>query len=210
MTTGAARAGRWREMASDLPPQAPELFEDLLDELERWNRRIRLTAPAPRAELARRVVDDSLLLLPHLRGKTVLDVGSGPGIPGLLLAIARPALEVRTLEAIAKKVAFTRSFLARHPTLNFRPFHGRAEGREGERWGPATTVVSRAFAAPVAWIPVGAPLVAPGGRLVVTLGAGSGEEGDPVAARHGLVLAGAWCGHLGLARRALRLYDRPG
>lgn len=207
MTTPAARAARWQALVPDLPPGAPALFEDFLGELARWNRRIKLTSPAPLDELARRIVDDALLLVPHLRGRTVVDVGSGPGVPGVLLAIAVPGLEVRTVEAIAKKVAFTRAFLARHPALAVRPFHGRAEGRSGEPWAPADTVVSRAFTAPEAWVRVAAPLVAPKGRIIVTLGAGSGEEADPVARSLGFEPAGAWVGRVGEARRALRFYD---
>jgi 16S rRNA (guanine527-N7)-methyltransferase len=208
MSTPAENATRWQRLWPALPSQGPAQLEDLLDELERWNRKIKLTAPAPRAELALRIVDDSLLLLPHLVGETVVDIGSGPGIPGLVLAIAQPELEVRTVEAIAKKVAFTRAFLGRHPALRVRPFQGRAEGRAGEPWGTASTVLSRAFAAPTTWIPIGAPLVTPGGRLMVTLGATTGEEGDPVAASHGLLLGGSWSGSVGGVPRALRWYDR--
>lgn len=192
-----------------MPPGAADLLEDLLAELVRWNRRIRLTAPAPLPELAVRLIDDALLLLPFLKGSTLIDVGSGPGIPGLPLAIARPQLRVRTVEAIGKKVAFTRAFLARHPTLSLEPFQGRAEGRADEPWGKATTVLSRAFTSPAAWVRIGAPLVAPGGRLLVLLGTGSGDEADEVARGFGLSFAGTWTGSLAGARRALRWYDRP-
>jgi 16S rRNA (guanine527-N7)-methyltransferase len=209
MSTPAENALRWRKLVPDLPPEAPALFEDLLDELERWNRKIKLTAPAPRADLALRIVDDGLLLVPHIKGETLTDVGSGPGIPGLVLAAARPALQVRTVEAIAKKVAFTRAFLGRHPALRVKPHTGRAEGGADEPWAGASTVVSRAFAAPATWIPIGAPLVAPGGRLLVTLGATDGAEGDAVAERLGLKLGGSWSGTLGGVPRGLRWYDRP-
>lgn len=208
MPTAPARAARWQRLVPELPAAAPAQFEDLLDEIERWNRRIKLTSPGTREELAVRLIDDSLLLVPHLRGRTLVDVGTGPGIPALPLAMARPDMEVRCVEAIAKKVAFTRAFLARHPTLNVRPFNARAEGRADEPWAPADTVLSRAFTAPVPWIRTGAPLVAPGGRLIVTLGQGTGEEADDVARSLGLEPAGAWTGHLGPVRRALRWYDR--
>jgi 16S rRNA (guanine527-N7)-methyltransferase len=210
MTTPALRAARWAALVPDLPPEAPAQFEDLLDELERWNRRIKLTSPASREDLALRIVDDSLALVPFLRGPVVIDIGSGPGVPGLLLAIARPALEVRTVEAIGKKVAFTRAFLARHPALRVRPFTGRAAGAADEPWAPGDTVLSRALTAPAAWIPLGAPLMRPGGRLLVTLGSGTGEEADPVAGQYGLVPAGSWTGNVGAVRRAVRCYERAG
>lgn len=208
MTTPTLRAARWQALVPGLPPPAPAQFEDLLDELERWNRHIKLTSPAKRDELALRIVDDSLVLVPFLKGPVVIDIGSGPGVPGLLLAIACPELEVRTVEAIGKKVAFTRAFLGRHPALRVRPFTGRAGGRPDEPWAPGDTVLSRALTAPEAWIPLGAPLLKPGGRLLVTLGAGTGEEADPVAAQHGLAPEGSWVGQVGAARRAVRWYER--
>jgi 16S rRNA (guanine527-N7)-methyltransferase len=209
VTTPAERARRWLQLVPALPPEAPAQFEALLDELERWNRKIKLTSPGSREEWGWRLIDDSLLLVPHLKGSSLIDVGSGAGIPGLPLAIARPELKVSTVEPIAKKVAFTRSFLAQHPALQVRAFTGRAEGHPGEPWGQAATVVSRAFTAPVDWVRVGAPLVAPGGRLLVTLGAGTGEEADAVARSLGLELGGTWAGKLGPVQRALRWYERP-
>jgi 16S rRNA (guanine527-N7)-methyltransferase len=208
MSTAQDRANRWRKLVPDLPAEAPARFEDLLEELGRWNKKIKLTAPGSHDDLALRLIDDTLLLIPHLVGPTVTDVGSGPGIPGLPIAIARPELEVQTVEAIAKKVAFTRAFLAKHPALRVRPYQGRAEGQANEAWGQASTVLSRAFTAPIEWVKIGAPLVAPGGRLLVTLGAGTGVEADEVAASFGLKLGGSWSGHVGGVPRALRWYDR--
>lgn len=207
MSAAEERSRRWKALLPDLPDGAPAVFEDLLDELERWNRKIKLTAPASRDELAYRIVDDSLVLAPFVTGTTLVDVGSGPGVPGLPLAVARPDLEVRTVEAIGKKVAFTRAFLARHPALRVRPFHGRGEGRTDEPWGQAAVVVSRALTAPAAWIPIGAPLLAPGGRLIVTLGATTGEEGDAIAAGFGLRPVASWSGHVGSAPRSIRCYE---
>jgi len=210
--TAADRARRWRALLPALPDAAPAVFEELLAELMRWNRRIRLTAEASIEDLALRVVDDSLVLAPFVRGPSLVDVGSGPGIPALPLAVALPDLEVRAVEAIAKKSAFSRAFSALHPALRVRVFTGRAGAAPGP-WGTAATAVSRAFAAPPAWIAVGAPLVAPGGRLLVLLGAAdpaaAAVEADPAARARGLVPAGSWCGHVGAARRGLLLYDRP-
>ncbi len=192
-----------------MPADAPALFEELLAEIERWNRRIRLTSPASRDDLALRLIDDSLVLVPLLTGSTVVDVGSGPGIPGLPIAIARRDVEIRTVEAVGKKVAFTRAFLGSHPDLRVRPFHGRAEGRSDEPWAPGDTVVSRALSNPSAWIPLGAPLVAPGGRLLVTLGVSDGTVGDAVAQAHGLRFGGLWSGDVGGAARKVRWYEKP-
>lgn len=211
MTNAAAnRAARWKAAVESLPEEAPAILEDLVSQLGHWNKRIKLTAPGSDEELARRLVDDGLQLVAFVKGETLIDVGSGPGIPALVLAAALPHLQVRSVEPISKKVAFTRSFLSRHPGLALRvkPFTGRAEGRSEEPWGRADTVVSRAFTAPEAWVKIGAPLVAGGGRLIVTLGTGTGEEADPVARSLGLEYGGRWRGELFGVPRALRWYER--
>lgn len=207
--TASDRARRWQALWPALPPEAPAILEDLVEELGRWNRRIKLTAPGTHEQLARRLVDDGLQLVAHVKGRTLIDVGTGPGIPALVLAAALPHLEVRCVEAISKKVAFTRAFITRHPSLRVKPFTGRAEGRADEPWGVADTVVSRAFRAPEAWVRTGAPLVAPGGRLLVTLAASSGEEADPIARSLGLEVGGSWRVELDGVPRGLRWYERP-
>lgn len=205
-----ARKTRWRTAFPSLPEEAPEVLEDLVGEIARWNRQIKLTAPGTIEELARRLVDDSLTLAPFVKGRSILDIGTGPGIPALVLAAALPDVEVRSVEPISKKVAFTRAFLARHPALarRVRPFTGRAEGEADAPWGQADTVLSRAFRAPAEWIKVGAPLVLPNGRLLVTLGNETGAEADAMAEQHGLSYGGLWQGEVFGAPRGIRFYER--
>lgn len=204
------RRARWQAAVPGLPEDAPGILEDLVSQLQHWNKRIKLTAPGSDEQLARRLVDDGLQLVPFIKGDTLIDVGSGPGIPALVLAAALPRLRVRSVEPISKKVAFTRAFLSRHPSLASRvkPFTGRAEGGNNEPWGRASCVVSRAFTAPEPWVRIGGPLVAEGGRLIVTLGVGTGEEADATARALGLEHAGHWRGELFGVPRALRWYDR--
>lgn len=207
------RYRRWEALVPGLRGDQAARLEDLVDEIQRWNRRIRLTADADREALVLRLIDDSLLLASHVRGTSLLDVGSGPGVPALPLAIALPHLDVRTVEPISKKVAFTRAFLARHPDLRVRPFIGRVEPGVPGPWGTADTVVSRAFKSADQWIPVGAPLVNPGGRLLVTTGIDPvGPDRvriEEVASEAGLVPAGSWSGRLGNVSRAILRFDRP-
>jgi 16S rRNA (guanine527-N7)-methyltransferase len=95
-----------------LPEGAEARLLAYLDLLAKWNRTFNLTAVRKPAEMVTHHLLDSLALLPLLAEKSVLagrrlvDVGSGAGIPGLVLAIARPELEIASIEASQKKASF--------------------------------------------------------------------------------------------------------
>src|SRR5438132_1388295 len=118
-----ARAGCSRANSSQLPTPAgvasrevrlsptavqAETIARFLDELSRWNRRINLTS-VDREDAWRRHVDESLHLLeagdPAPRS-AIVDVGSGAGLPGVVVAVVRPDLRVALLESDARKQAF--------------------------------------------------------------------------------------------------------
>ena len=118
-----------------------------------------LTAITDPAELAEKHLVDSLALLPEVRGAaTLLDMGSGAGLPGIPLAIALPSLEVTCCDTVAKKVAFVKA-VAAELDLRVRGVAARAEGKpEREGLPLAEVVVSRAFAEPGALAAAGRPL----------------------------------------------------
>jgi 16S rRNA (guanine527-N7)-methyltransferase len=136
-----------------------------------WNRKVNLTAVTEPAEVAEKHLVDSLALLRTLGpARTVLDLGSGAGIPGAVLACARPELEVTCCDAVAKKVAFVKA-VAAELDLRVRAVAVRAAGDpDGERLGRAEAVVSRALGDPARWVPLGARYLAPGGALFAMLG----------------------------------------
>jgi 16S rRNA (guanine527-N7)-methyltransferase len=155
-----------------------------------WNRRVNLTAITDPAEVAEKHLVDSLTLLRSLgSGRTLLDLGSGAGIPGAVLACVRADLDVTCVDSIAKKIAFVKAISA-ELDLPVRARALRAGGRpEAEGVARADAVVSRALADPARWVPLGAPYVAPGGVLLGMLG----READAallevVGARSGLRL----------------------
>jgi len=82
----------------------------LIDELERWNRKVNLTAIRDRGEMITGHLLDSLVAAPLLEGKTVLDVGTGPGFPGLPLAIVHPERQFTLLDSNNKKIMFAHGF----------------------------------------------------------------------------------------------------
>lgn len=108
---------------------SPDVCEKLFlfyEELRRWNPKLSLVGPAARDELFERHFGESLAGLALLReqDKTLVDLGSGAGFPGLVLAIARPDLQVYLIEAREKKWAFLQS-VARRCGLSTRTLNVR-------------------------------------------------------------------------------------
>lgn len=152
-------------------PDALVKLERYADRLLAWNRKVNLTAITDPGEVAEKHLVDSLALLPEIGGaRTLLDVGSGAGLPGVPLACANPELEVTCCDGVGKKVAFVKT-VAAELDLRVRAFAARAEGDPAmERLPLADVVVSRALADPERWLPLGRCYVAPGGRLLAMLG----------------------------------------
>jgi 16S rRNA (guanine527-N7)-methyltransferase len=118
-----------------------------------WNRVYNLTAiRSPHDALIRHVLD-SLAIVPSLVQKSrgcvgiqILDVGSGGGLPGLILAIARPDWRITCIDTVAKKTAFIQHAAAQLGLQNVQIVHGRVESWQATS-GPASFdwVISRAF-----------------------------------------------------------------
>jgi 16S rRNA (guanine527-N7)-methyltransferase len=135
---------------------------------------------------------DSLVLLPALAGRrTLLDVGSGAGLPGMAVACARPDLAVTCCDSVGKKVAFVKA-AAVELGLDVRGVSVRATGKPAQDGLPiCQAVVSRALAEPTVWVPLGAPYVAPGGLLLAMLGKGMERHHlEELGQAHGLRLLG--------------------
>ena len=141
------------------------------DRLLAWNARMNLTAVRDPVELAEKHFVDSLALLPHLgEVRTLLDVGTGAGLPGMALACARPELAVTCCDSVGKKVSFVK-LVSAELGLRVRAVAVRAAGDpEKEGLGRAEAVVSRALADPGRWVPLGVHYLAEGGRLFGMLG----------------------------------------
>ena len=126
-----------------------------------------------RARIRTRHVDDSLRALPHLRdARRCADLGSGAGLPGIPLAIARPDIRFRLVEARARRVAFLELAVAELALENVDVLHARAEelGRAMGAPGTAEACTARALAdLPGAWA-LARPLLAPRGRLIYFAG----------------------------------------
>jgi 16S rRNA (guanine527-N7)-methyltransferase len=170
-------------MALEMPATAPVALARYLELIAKWNRVHNLTAVRETEQMVVLHVLDSLSLLPHLDGvKTLLDVGSGPGLPGIPLAIARPQIAVTLLDASHKKAAFLEQAKVELALPNVSVACERVEAWKTERRFDA--VVSRAFADLVDFVHQAQHLVAPGGTLIAMKGVHPFEEIARVPATH--------------------------
>jgi 16S rRNA (guanine527-N7)-methyltransferase len=179
-----------------------------------WSKKVNLTAIKDPREVAEKHVLDSLVLLPALAGrKTLLDIGSGAGIPGVVVACARTDLQVTCCDSVGKKVAFVKT-VAAELDLTVRGVAVRAAGRpEKEGLPVAESVVSRALSDPERWVELGARYVAPGGQLLAMLGKGMERQHlEALGLAHGLALIGVDQFELPFSRaaRAVVRWERVG
>ena len=141
---------------------------DYLALLDRWNRTYNLTAIRDPREMLTRHLLDSLAMWPHLRDGPLADLGTGPGLPGIPLAMARPALPVSLVESNGKKARFLREVVRSLGLDNARVLESRAE--HVAEPGAYDQVTARAMDTLAGILAVGGHLLAPGGRLLAMKG----------------------------------------
>jgi len=127
------------------PRGTAEKLATLIDELEKWNRKVNLTAIRDRNEMITSHLLDSLVVAPLVEGDTVLDVGTGPGFPGLPLAIVQPERRFTLLDSNLKKIMFVQHVAGLLGLENVSAHRARAED-----YAPGhgfDTVIARALAA---------------------------------------------------------------
>jgi len=127
------------------PEGTAEKLGTLIDELERWNRKVNLTAIRNRDEMITSHLLDSLVAGPLLEGESILDVGTGPGFPGLPLAIVQPERHFTLLDSNNRKIMF-----AQHAAGLLGLDNVSAVKARGEDYAPGhgfDTVIARALAA---------------------------------------------------------------
>ena len=163
-----------------LPPRASEQLLGYLALLEKWNAVYNLTAIRDREQMLVQHLYDSLAIVAPLRargllapGATVLDAGSGAGLPGVVLAAVQPDARVHCVDAVAKKAAFVNQAAAELGLSNLRAHHARLEDLRsgaGEALPEASLIVSRAFASLAQFVTLTAHLLAPGGQWAAMKG----------------------------------------
>lgn len=162
------------ELGVSLDASQTVLLIDFLALLERWNRRVNLTAIRDPADMVAGHLLDSLAILPHLQGARVADVGAGGGLPGIPLAIANQSLGVLLIDSVAKKTRFLTEAIGRLGLENAAVWRGRAEDYRPS--AAFDTVTARAVAALPDLVRMAGHLVAPGGALLAMKGRRPDDE----------------------------------
>lgn len=177
-----------------LPDGAEAKLLAYLALLDKWNRVYNLTAVRDAERMVSHHLLDSLAAVPYFHGEAVLDVGSGGGLPGIPLAIARPEVRVTLIDSIAKKTAFLLQVKAELGLKNLQVITGRVEDFRPE--AGFDVVTSRAFSDLREFITLTRHLLNPGGRWLAMKGLYPHEEiallpaGVKVSADHALLVPG--------------------
>ncbi len=156
----------------NLPEAAQQKLLAFRDLLLKWNKTYNLTALRDPAQAISHHLLDSLAILPHVGGGTLLDVGSGGGLPAIPLAIARPDLAVSMVDTVQKKASFLQQAVIELALGNVTVHHARVETMQGQY----DQISSRAFAEIALFVSLTRHLLGPGGRWLAMKGLRPDDE----------------------------------
>lgn len=160
-----------------LPEGGREKLAAYLALLAKWNRTYNLTAIREPERMVTHHALDSLAVVPHLparEGIAVLDVGSGGGLPGIPIAIARPDAHVVLVDSASKKAAFLAQAAIELPLPNVEAVASRVEDYASAR--TFDVVISRAFSDLATFARLAKPHLAEGGVILAMKGVHPDEE----------------------------------
>ncbi|WP_456311035.1 16S rRNA (guanine(527)-N(7))-methyltransferase RsmG [Serratia proteamaculans] len=127
-----------------LSDQQKQQLVGYVEMLHKWNKAYNLTSVRDPEQMLVRHILDSLVVEPHLSGDRFIDVGTGPGLPGIPLAIVRPQSHFTLLDSLGKRVRFLKQVQHELKLENISPVQSRVEDFLAEP--PFDGVISRAFA----------------------------------------------------------------
>jgi 16S rRNA (guanine527-N7)-methyltransferase len=182
-----ARGASWAQLSAGcaqlgltLEPAETEQLLAYLALLQRWNKVYNLSAVRDPAEMLTHHLLDCLAVVPplrrHAQGRPlrILDVGSGGGLPGVVLAILQPDWSVTCVDAVAKKASFVRQVAGDLALPNLRAVHARVE--EMPESAKFDVIVSRAFASLADFTAWSRDRLAPGGVWLAMKGRSPDDE----------------------------------
>ncbi|MFZ7141925.1 16S rRNA (guanine(527)-N(7))-methyltransferase RsmG [Avibacterium avium] len=133
-----------KSTALSVSDQQKDQLVKLVALLDKWNKAYNLTSVRDPQEMLVKHIMDSLVVSPYLQGERFIDVGTGPGLPGLPLAIINPDKTFVLLDSLGKRISFIRNALRELGITNVIPVLSRVEDYQPEELFDG--VLSRAFA----------------------------------------------------------------
>ena len=161
-------------MGLDVTSSAVDGLLVYMDLLKEWSGTYNLVAPRERDFLLARHVLDSLSITRWLQQGSLLDVGTGAGLPGLPLAIIRPEMEATLLDSAGKKIRFIRHVGRTLKMANIHPLHQRVEALAENT--AFANITSRAFASLKEFVQAVRPCADEDTLLLAMKGAYPGQE----------------------------------
>ena len=126
-----------------LSPEQKQQLIDFVKLLDKWNKAYNLTSVRDPNEMLIKHILDSLVVSKHLQGSHFIDVGTGPGLPGIPLAIANPDKQFVLLDSLGKRITFIKNAIRELKLTNVEPVLSRVEEFQEKQFDG---VLSRAFA----------------------------------------------------------------
>lgn len=168
---------RAKEMGLVLSEESIRFIELYVAELKKWNSKVNLTAITADEQIVVKHIIDSLVFAAQVHdGESVLDIGSGAGLPAIPLKIVRPMVSVVSVDAVGKKILFQRHVARLLKFDCFEALHARVESMPGANARRFDVVASRAFSQLDQFVALAAPLLAVGGRMIAMKGPSAIEE----------------------------------
>lgn len=127
----------------DVSPEQVNLLIQYVELLNKWNKAYNLTSVRDPSDMIIKHIMDSLMVGPLLKGQSFIDVGTGPGLPGIPLAILYPEYQFVLLDSLGKRITFLRQVVFQLKLQNVTPVKARVEQYQPEV--PFDGVLSRAF-----------------------------------------------------------------
>lgn len=174
MTQTELLAAGIAEMDLSVSLEAQQKLLSYLELLQKWSKVYNLTAVRDPLEMVTLHLLDSLSVLPYIKAQSLLDVGSGAGLPGIVLAICRPQLQVTTIDTVQKKAIFMRQVKGELGLENLEVVHARVENYQATEKFEA--IISRAFSEIALFIKLTKHLIAENGQWLAMKGVAPQQE----------------------------------
>ena len=160
------------ELGLTLSAQQQRTLLLYLDQLLLWNKAYNLTAITDPVEALIKHIIDCLAIITHLPPGSLLDIGTGAGLPAVIIAICQPERQCTALDSNQKKIRFIKQISSELGLTNMHPIASRIEAHEASY----EVVTSRAFASLIDFVEVAQPRLAENGYLCAMKGKAPSDE----------------------------------